>query len=58
MYDSAMLAWDGVADVRYFASREELLESLPEILLTGDTILIKASHGMHFEEVVTACEKL
>ena len=58
MYDSAMLAWDGVADVRYFASREELQESLPEILLTGDTILIKASHGMHFEEVVAACEKL
>lgn len=56
MYDSAMLSWDGVVDVRYFESREELLDSLPGILQEGDTILVKASHGMHFEEVVAACE--
>ena len=52
LYDGAMLAWDGVVDVRYFTTRDELMESLPEILKEGDTILIKASHGMHFEEVV------
>lgn len=38
--------------VYYFATREELLEKLPEILRTGDSVLVKASHGMHFEKVV------
>lgn len=38
--------------VYYFTTREELLEKLPEILRTGDSILVKASHGMHFETVV------
>ena len=52
MYEEAMKDWDGVTDVRYFEGKEELLEMLPDILAEGDTILVKASHGMHFEEIV------
>lgn len=52
MYEEAMRDWDGVIDVRYFEGKEELPELLPDILTEGDTILVKASHGMHFEEIV------
>ena len=52
MYEEAMRDWDGVIDVRYFEGKEELLEMLPDILAEGDTVLVKASHGMHFEELV------
>ena len=35
--------------VWHFESKEAFLEKREELLQTGDTILIKASHGMHFE---------
>ena len=38
--------------VIHFASREELLQALPKTIKKGDTILVKASHFMKFEEVV------
>ncbi|MBQ9136976.1 MAG: UDP-N-acetylmuramoyl-tripeptide--D-alanyl-D-alanine ligase, partial [Lachnospiraceae bacterium] len=38
--------------VYYFATREDLLAELPELLQSGDTILVKASHGMGFDKVV------
>lgn len=40
--------------VRWFASREELMAALPLLLTRGDSILVKASHFMHFEEIVKA----
>lgn len=52
---------DGVSDaesgrIAYFETREDLLEALkaqPERFLPMNcTVLIKASHGMHFEDVV------
>ncbi|MBR3683301.1 MAG: UDP-N-acetylmuramoyl-tripeptide--D-alanyl-D-alanine ligase [Lachnospiraceae bacterium] len=36
----------------YFATREELLTGYKELIQSGDTILIKASHGMGFAAVV------
>ena len=46
----------GTDRVAYFATREELLAVLntaPETVLPeGSTVLIKASHGMKFSEVV------
>ena len=55
MYEAAMQA-AGPDRVTYFATREELLSVLttaPETLLPeGSTVLIKASHGMKFSEVV------
>lgn len=39
-------------------SRESLLEHLGDYVQKGDTILVKASHFMKFEEVVEALEKM
>lgn len=36
---------------RWFKSREELAQALPELISTGDTVLVKASRGMHLEEI-------
>jgi len=36
----------------YFASKEDLLKEIDDILQVNDTILIKASHGLHLEEVL------
>ena len=58
MYDAALIRYDGTQDIRYFENREELLESLPELIYAGDTILVKASHGMGFAEVVEALKQM
>lgn len=39
-------------------TREDLLEHLKDYVQKGDTILVKASHFMKFEEVVDALEKM
>ncbi len=39
-----------------FDTKEALLEKLPELLKKGDSILIKASHFMQFEKIVTALQ--
>ena len=38
--------------LQYTESKEELYPLLAQHLHPGDTILLKASHGMHFEEIV------
>lgn len=65
MYDGAVSALrdncektsENAVSVNYFESKEELIKQLPELLREGDTVLVKASHGMHFEEVVAWLEK-
>ncbi|MDE5910034.1 MAG: UDP-N-acetylmuramoyl-tripeptide--D-alanyl-D-alanine ligase [Lachnospiraceae bacterium] len=57
MYEQAMKMNQSISSKRkvklyYFETREEMMEKLPNILKKGDTILIKASHGMQFEKVV------
>ncbi len=42
----------GKTEVFYFENRDEMIEGLPRILKKGDAVLVKASHGMHFEKVV------
>lgn len=37
---------------RYFETQEALLDSLPNLVRNGDTILVKASRGMHLEQTV------
>lgn len=44
--------------VYYEKSRESLLEHLTDYVQKGDTILVKASHFMKFEEVVKALEEI
>ncbi len=43
--------------VCYFESMERFLGALPELIQGGDTILVKASHFMHFEKVVKSLEE-
>jgi UDP-N-acetylmuramoyl-tripeptide--D-alanyl-D-alanine ligase len=42
----------GCGEVLCVPTLEALLEDLPKLVESGDTILVKASHGMHFEKVV------
>lgn len=44
--------------VRYFPDKDALLAALNELLLPGDRILIKASRGMHFEDVSEAIKQM
>jgi UDP-N-acetylmuramoyl-tripeptide--D-alanyl-D-alanine ligase len=41
----------------YFATRDELIGSLQDFLQAGDTILVKASHSMGFEQVVKVLQE-
>ena len=43
-----------VTQLLYFTTREELITALPSFLKEQDTILVKASHFMGFENVVQA----
>jgi len=45
-------------EVRYFTEKAALIEELPRLLRPGDVVLIKASRGMHFEDITEAVEKL
>jgi UDP-N-acetylmuramoyl-tripeptide--D-alanyl-D-alanine ligase len=45
-----------VSEIHSFEKRDELLDALPQLLKKGDNILVKASHGMVFTEVVKALE--
>lgn len=42
----------GVGKVCHYQDREQLIRDLPKLLHKGDTILVKASHGMGFEKIV------
>ncbi|MGN0355319.1 MAG: UDP-N-acetylmuramoyl-tripeptide--D-alanyl-D-alanine ligase [Muricoprocola sp.] len=44
-------------DVKCVESVEEALENLDNWILPGDTVLVKASHFMHFERIVEALTK-
>ena len=42
----------------YFASKQELIDALPEYIQQGDCVLVKASLGMHLEDAAEALKKL
>ncbi len=48
---------DRVCEKYYFAERDQAIETLLSILKNQDAILIKASHGMGFQEIVTYITK-
>lgn len=52
--ESMFLGAIGIAPrrARYFETQKNLLSILPELVRDGDTILVKASRGMHLEETV------
>ena len=37
---------------KYYPDKESLLQALPSLIASEDTVLVKASHGMHLETVV------
>ncbi|MBQ4092389.1 MAG: UDP-N-acetylmuramoyl-tripeptide--D-alanyl-D-alanine ligase, partial [Firmicutes bacterium] len=41
----------------HFTNRDTMISALPTFLEKGDNILVKASHGMHFDAVVNALLK-
>ena len=43
---------------RHFASNKEIVAALGSILQPGDAVLVKASRGMQFEQIVVGLEKL
>ncbi len=47
----------GAMAIYYFPTRDEMLSNFSGILKRQDTILVKASHGMHFEKVVEMIAK-
>lgn len=51
MYKAACEKNSG-SQIYYFETRDEMLMNLKKILQPGDSILVKASHGMQFEKVV------
>lgn len=48
----------GANEVLHFTDKAALLERLPELLRRGDTVLVKASHSQHFDELVAAIRAL
>ena len=38
--------------IYHFPSKEAFFRNMDQILQTGDTILVKASHGMEFPEIL------
>ncbi|MDI6738861.1 MAG: UDP-N-acetylmuramoyl-tripeptide--D-alanyl-D-alanine ligase [Candidatus Edwardsbacteria bacterium] len=46
------------AEAAHFASHAELIARLPALLKLNDVILVKASRGMHFEQIVNAITQL
>ena len=59
MYEAAMsnLLCE-MQEICYFKTKEELMERLPSLLCEGDSILIKASHGMKFDALVNAIKTM
>ena len=56
--------YDGYTSVKpdgkayYFPDKAEFIANPASVVGKGDTVLVKASHGMHFEEIVAALKKL
>lgn len=52
MAREAQAANAGGSEIRYYPEKETLLRELGQRIMPGDTILVKASHGMGFAEIV------
>lgn len=51
MYEGACRA-NKKSEIYYYETKDKMMAALKEILKPGDSILVKASHGMQFEEVI------
>ena len=41
-------------EIVHFDTLEEFMQSYSNILVEGDTVLVKASHGMHLEKIINS----
>ena len=41
-------------EIIHFDTLEEFMHSYSNILVEGDTVLVKASHGMHLEKIINS----
>lgn len=57
MADAAIAA-GGCREVIYLSTLDELLKRISSMIQKNDTILMKASHGMHFEQVVKRLQEI
>ncbi len=55
IYLSAKMSTD--KEVYHFPNVEECIETLPKILIKGDTVLVKASNAMHLGDIVSFINK-
>ncbi|MDD3569864.1 MAG: UDP-N-acetylmuramoyl-tripeptide--D-alanyl-D-alanine ligase [Lachnospiraceae bacterium] len=61
--ENSLKIYDGIKEnggnAMYFKTQEEFLQSnLKEIFISGDTVLIKASRGMHFEKTAEKLQEV
>lgn len=52
MYEGANQAQESLSQVYYYETKDEMLADKAQWLQENDTVLVKASHGMHFEELL------
>lgn len=52
MYDGAKSVGSTGTRIYYYVDKEALFADIADIIHDGDIVLVKASHGMHFEEVI------
>lgn len=57
-YQGAKETAGDTMQVVYYPTKEGAIADLSKLLQRGDTILVKASHGMHFEKIVAVLEKM
>ena len=48
-------AKEGKAECHWYPDKKELTDNIRQLFEKGDTVLVKASHGMGFAELVTTC---
>lgn len=55
---NGVLSTNSNQEIHYFKTLDEALDKIPDLLQSGDAILVKASHGMHFEKIVAKIREL
>lgn len=58
LHSGAAAAGMSEENARHFASNKEIVAALGSVLQPGDAVLVKASRGMQFEQIVVGLEKL
>lgn len=48
----------GMENVISYATTDELVNDIADLVKSGDSVLVKASHGMHFEKITDAIQNL